>query len=88
MLISLSNINEEGYSRLIEFCRLQPNIVYIVKALGPWDFEADLEVESVEKFRLIMMQLKNEFSEMIRDYTSLQIYQVHKYNFCPSIPMP
>ncbi|MBI2572329.1 hypothetical protein HYV86_00555 [Candidatus Woesearchaeota archaeon] len=86
MLISLRNINEEKYSQLVEFCRVHPNIVYIVKALGPWDFEADLEVEDVEEFRVILMQLKSEFSEIIRDYSTLQIYQVHKYNFCPSVP--
>lgn len=86
VLLGLKNLSEEKENSLTEFCRINPNIVYIVKALGPWEFEIDLEVESVEQFRSIMMELKSEFKDIIKDYSALQIYRVHKYNFCPSIP--
>ena len=85
VLISFCNISETRLKSLRDFCLVNPNIVYIVKALGPWEFEIDLEVESAEQFREIMMDLKKKYSDIIKDYTSLNIYQVHKYNFCPSI---
>ena len=69
-----------------EYCKVTENIVYLAKTLGPWEFEIDLEVESAEQFRRIMMNLKTQFKEIIKDYSALHIYQVHKYCFCPSIP--
>lgn len=85
VLLGLRNISEEREKNLIEYCRLNPNIVYIVKALGPWEFEIDMEVESVEQYRIIMMDIKTKFNDILKDYSVLHIYQVHKYNFCPSI---
>ena len=86
VLISLKNNSEEIEKKFVSYCQSNSNIVYIVKALGQWDFEVDIEVESVEKFREIMMNLKSHFQNEIKDYSSLNIYQVHKYNFCPSVP--
>lgn len=86
ILISLKNITEKKKNTLKEHCRSHPNIVYVVDALGPWDFEIDTESESPEKFRSIMMEIKTNFSDIIKDYSILHIYQVHKYNFCPSVP--
>ena len=85
VLIRLANIPEEKEKSLIEYCRINPNIVYTVKSLGPWEFEIDIEVEDNEKFREIMMDIKTKFKNIIKDYSALHIYQVHKYNFCPSI---
>ena len=85
ILVGLKNISEEREKILIEYCRINPNVVYVVKALGSWELEIDMEVENAEQFRRIMMDIKTEFKDIIRDYSSLLIYQVHKYNFCPSI---
>lgn len=85
VLIGFRNISEEREKSLREYCRTQPNIVYIVKSLGPWEFEIDLEVESAEQFRGIMMDIKTRFNDVLKDYSTLHIYQVYKYNFCPSI---
>jgi len=87
-LIGFRNISEEREQSLREYCRTNPNIVYIVKSLGPWEFEIDLEVESAEKFREVMMDIKTMFNDLLKDYSTLHIYQVHKYNFCPSIQSP
>ena len=85
VLIGLRNITEEKENKLIEFCHVHPNIVYIVKALGPWEFEIDIECSDTTEFREIMMDIKTQFSDIVKDYSALQMYQVHKYNFCPSM---
>jgi len=84
VLIGFRNISEEKERSLQEYCRINPNIVYIVKSLGLWEFEIDLEVESAEQCREIMMDIKTKFSDILKDYSTLHFYQVHKYNFCPS----
>ncbi len=85
VLIGLRNITEEKEQSLIEFCRINPNIVYVVKSLGPWEFEIDVEIEDAKSFRELMMKLKSQFNDIIQDYSALQIYKVWKYNFCPSL---
>lgn len=85
VIIGFKNISEHRERSLREYCRTNPNIVYIVKSLGPWDFEIDLEVESAEQLRGIMMDIKTKFSDILKDYSVLHIYHVHKYNFCPSV---
>lgn len=85
VLIGFRNVSEDRERSLREYCRTNPNIVYIVKSLGPWEFEIDMEVENAEQFREIMMDIKTQFNDILKDYSALQIYQVHKYNFCPSI---
>jgi len=86
VLISLRNNSDKIEKDFISYCQTNPNIVYVVKALGQWDFEVDIEVEDMEKLRAILMDLKSHFQNEIKDYSSLNIYQVQKYNFCPSIP--
>lgn len=86
VLISLHNLNEEKEKRLQEYCRQQQNIWYFCSALGPWNFEIDLDVETKEEFRDILREIKLNFSDIIKDYTVLDAYKTNKYNFCPSIP--
>ena len=85
ILVGLRNLSEEKERSLIEYCRMNTNIVYVVKALGPWEFEIDMEVKNMEQFREIMMEIKTKFKDIIKDYSALNIYKIHKYNFCPSI---
>ncbi len=85
VLVGFRMISIERERALREYCKMHPHIVYIVKALGPWEFEMDLETESVEQFRSIMREVKTQFSDILKDYSALSIYQVHKYNFCPSV---
>ena len=44
-----------------------------------------MEVETKERFREVMMDIKTQFHDILKDYSILQTYQAHKYNFCPSV---
>lgn len=85
ILITLHNSDEEKEKKLQEYCRLQQNIWYFCTALGPWNFEIDLDVGTSQEFRKILREIKLNFSEMIKDYSVLTIYQTNKYNFYPSV---
>ncbi len=83
ILIYLRDFSEEKFKTLKEFCRQQNNITYIIKSLGVWDMEIDLEVESSEKYREIMLLVMKNFPEAIKKYEVLQIYQLHQYRYLP-----
>ena len=83
VLINLTRETAEKERKLFAYCRMNPNIVYMIKTIGLWDAEIDLEVGSVEEFRKIMLDITNEFHDIIQDYSALLIYKVHKYNLLP-----
>ncbi|MBI4399542.1 Lrp/AsnC family transcriptional regulator [Candidatus Micrarchaeota archaeon] len=83
VLLRLHTLTQKQEQRLDEFCRLHPNIYFSNKALGYVDFEVNLETRDVNEFRDFMGQLKESFSDVIRDYIILSITKVHKFDFYP-----
>lgn len=58
-------------------------MVYFIKALGEWDYELNVEVENLDKYRELMMDLTREFSDIIRDYQSFPVSRVFKLTLSP-----
>lgn len=83
VLIYLNNVSPEKIKSFVSSCRSNNKIIYIIKSLGEWDYELDLEVNNVDEFRDIMINLTKDFSEIINDYDALIINKVHKYNLYP-----
>jgi Lrp/AsnC family leucine-responsive transcriptional regulator len=81
VLVSLHNLTEEREKQMISYCLQNPNIIYVVNTLGPWQFEMDIEVKSLQEFRSIVRDFLNTFSEIVSDYTSLNIYEEYKFRF-------
>lgn len=86
VFVRLKSTKLRRYKQLVGFCREHPNIFYIVKTFGVWEFEIDMEVPDSQAFRSVMRQLKSRFSDIMRDYSHISIYKIHKYNFTPSVP--
>ena len=83
VLIYLNEFFPEKLNKFLSFCRLNNRIVYIIKTLGEWNYELDIEVENIDQYRKIMMDLTNEFFDIIKDYNSLIIRKIFKYNLYP-----
>ncbi len=81
VLVKLHNLNNEKEKKLYSFCLENPSIVYIVNCLGDWQFEMDIELENVQEFRKLMRNFLNKFSEVVSDYSALNIYNEYKYRF-------
>ncbi len=79
----LTHFEAKIEKKFLEFCRQQKNTTFYNKNIGAWEIEIDLEVKNSEEFRRIMRLIKNEFSDIIKDYFSLIIYEVVKFDFIP-----
>ncbi len=84
VLLKLHNLSVVRVKLLNEYCCIHPKIVYTVKVLGQWEFELNVEVKNVEQFRSILRDFKREFSDVVKDASYVNLYKMHKYNFCPS----
>ena len=83
MLLSLQNISSDKESSLIKFCKAHKNITYVLKTVGSWDLEIEFEVRDNKEFHDAMLDLRNNFQEIIKDYESLHIFKEFKLNYFP-----
>ncbi len=64
---------------LYKFCCLHPNIINYVKGMGNWELLLDIEIESREKLRDLIREMKNQFKDVIRQVEINEVYQMDKF---------
>jgi DNA-binding Lrp family transcriptional regulator len=83
VLVFLNYTATERLASFVQYCREIPRLSYLIKALGEWDYELNLEVESLEQYRNIMMDLTSKYSDIVRDYHGMPVSKVYKLTFEP-----
>lgn len=83
VLLRMENLDEKRGKGFEEYLRQHPNVWFSSKAIGQWDGEMNVEVKNQEEFRKIMNEMKEKFSDIMKDYSVLSIYSVDKFNFYP-----
>lgn len=83
LFFGLHNINLEKEAKFRDFIKIHPNIVYDNEVLGGGDIELDIQVRSLEDFRNLLEEIKQNFSEIIKNYWYMLFYKEHKYIFFP-----
>lgn len=78
--LTLQNLSEEKEKRMIGFMKAHPNIPYIAKTTGKWDFTITVAAKDLKHFDEIMTQLRMRFSDIIRDYDTASIIEEHEYD--------
>lgn len=59
------NLTKNDENRLMEYCKLNPKIIHLVKQISPWDIELEIMCESYLDYNEIISNLTKEFSEII-----------------------
>ncbi len=67
------NLRYRRINRIVFYCQQNPNIVYIVNALGPWQLELDIEIKNIIEFRSLIRDFLNKFADVVSDYSALNI---------------
>ena len=79
VLVYLNELSAKREEEFQDFCRAQPNIVYLIKSLGTWDYELSVEAANVETYRELMMEMNRQFSDIISRSTGMMVRKIHKY---------
>ncbi len=78
------NVIPEIEDRLIGYLKLHPNVVSVVKTLGEWDLEIQLEVKSWYEYRKIVIEIRQKFKSLVQGLESIPIYKTyHKISYFP-----
>ena len=83
VLIRLENLDDRKSKALEEYWSRHPNVWFSSRAIGPWDEEVNVDAASPAEFRVIMSEIKERFSGIIRDYSILAMYSIDKLDFYP-----
>jgi len=84
LLIRTKNMTEEKEAKFRQFIKQHPIIIYDNEVLGGEDFEIEIQVESLKQLREFTNEIKENFSDIIKEYKTLLFYKEHKYLFFPS----
>jgi Lrp/AsnC family leucine-responsive transcriptional regulator len=68
---------------MLAYFHQHPNIVYAYETISENDIEVELEVESYERFMVILNEIRSIFGKNIKKYHHLLWYKEHKFMFMP-----
>lgn len=83
IILRLKSLSKEKEEEIRNFVKQNPNGVQFLKVLGNWDVELEFEVKTDEELHQILQEVRNKFSDIIRDYDTLAVYKEHKLNYFP-----
>ncbi len=82
-LIKFQDITEEKEKSIISFLMEFENIVGIIRMVGMWDFELEIESEKQEDVVDMMRSLRDRFHDVIKEFEMFPLFHEYKYNFFP-----
>ena len=76
----LYNLTEESEKSLLSFLKNHPNIIYVAKTTGKWDYSINIAAKNLRHFEDIMSALRMKFSKIIKEYETASIIEEYKYD--------
>lgn len=79
----LNECDKENIRNLLAFAHYHPNITYYTKTIGGADFELDIQIKDHKEFYKLIKDLRNKFSNIIKDFEFMQYDQEYKLIYLP-----
>ncbi len=79
VFIALNNPNTEQEKKFISYMKAHKNITYVASLIGKWDFIIDIMAENPGRFNEVMKEIRQKFSELIKDYEIYGLLEEYKY---------
>ena len=84
LFLKLHNTSQERENQLIEYILKSREIVQTNKTVGDWDIEVDIESRDKIKIRSLIIQLREEFKDLIETFNITEFYQYYKKSYLPT----
>ncbi|MBU2561821.1 MAG: Lrp/AsnC family transcriptional regulator [Nanoarchaeota archaeon] len=83
LLIQLQRTSEARKREFMSFCKQYKRIYYVTNTVGLYNIMLDIHVNSAEEFKEVLLELKDKFSDIIKLYESMIIFDEHKISYVP-----
>lgn len=83
LLLQFQRITEKRKNEFIDFCKQHKKIYYVTNTLGLYNVMLDIHVKNTEEFKEVLLELKENFSDIIKLYESIIIFDEYKISYFP-----
>ncbi len=83
LLIQFQTIDEKRKHMFINFCKHNKKIYYVTNTIGQYNLMLDVHVKNIEEFKEVLFELKENFSDVIKVYESIIIFEEYKIDYFP-----
>ncbi len=83
LLLRFESPSEQRKKDFMGFCKQYKKVYYLTHTVGAYNLMLDVHVKSIEEFKEVLLELKSRFSDIIRVYESLVIFEEHKIDYFP-----
>jgi DNA-binding Lrp family transcriptional regulator len=81
ILIKLQAMTEIRLKQLFSYLKGHPNIVFLIKSIGSWELEIEVEIENSRRCHELVMEIKHDFFDIIAETQILEIFTYLKYEY-------
>jgi len=74
--------DEEGKQKIIQFAKINKNIIYALELMGRYDLDLEIEIEDRKKLQDLIIELRNSFPT-ITDYEIMPLFYDSGIDFFP-----
>ncbi len=82
-ILKFKNLTDERYRQFFHYCNYLRNLTYIINTIGAWDIELDFEIEDFNTFHDIMLDIRDKFSDIIKNYDFAIALKEEKLDYYP-----
>lgn len=83
LFLKIHNISKERELQLTEYMLKTKEIVQLNRTAGDWDMEVDIETTKREVIRQLIMQIRENFKDLIEDFNIIEFYRYYKKSYLP-----
>jgi len=83
LFLNLHNLSKERENEFNNYLLQKKEIVQMNKTVGDWDME--LDIESFDKYRIrqVIIDIRNNFKDLIENFNIIEFYCYHKKTYLP-----
>ena len=83
LFLQLWNLDIEKEDRFIKFLENHPNITYVAKVSGRWDYRIEITARNPGHYDEILTEIRRKFQDIIKDYDTVTLLKEYKMSYFP-----
>ncbi len=84
VILYLGNITQNRLKTLINYVSSLDGVIWPQRVMGSWDLEIDFEIDNYDKFQAIILDLKEKFSDIIKNHEFCIVSKEYKLDLYPN----
>jgi DNA-binding Lrp family transcriptional regulator len=83
LFLKFHNVSKDREAELLEYFMKTKEVIQVSKTVGDWEMEVDIESLNMQRIRFLIVELREEFKDLIQTFNVTEFYQYHKRSYLP-----